>query len=159
MTSSSDHLFTLYFFFFFFFLHFYHLETSVKACVHCIQQCQIPVDSSSTLLQHSKCHRLLFSNAPFPLGVCECVGEKCNWKFLAIMFLWQLRSTGIIWGTCVCYVAFGRIWVVKDRCFYQSPFEGIECCEVTWRPGKLHIMMSEGCEGFCYLTKFLMNLQ
>ena len=39
-------------------LHFYHLETSVKACSHCIQQYHIPVDSSSTLLLHIKCHRL-----------------------------------------------------------------------------------------------------
>ena len=49
--SSRDHLFTLL-------LVFLQLRISVKASGHCGQQCQIPVDSSSTLSQHSKCHRL-----------------------------------------------------------------------------------------------------
>ena len=48
VASSSDHLC----------LHFYHSETCVGVCGCCVQQCQIHVDSSSTLLQHSKCHRL-----------------------------------------------------------------------------------------------------
>ena len=31
-------------------LHFYHLKISNDVCGHCIQQCQVPVDSISTLL-------------------------------------------------------------------------------------------------------------
>ena len=116
----------------------------------------ILVDSSSTLLQHSK--QVLFSSVPFPMGVCESVGEKCNWQFLATVFLWQLSSTGIIWGICVYYVAFGRIWVVMDRCFYQSTFQGIECCVVTWSPGKICIMKGKGCDGFCYPSRTLDEL-
>ena len=90
-------------------LHFYHLETSVGVCGYCTWQYQIPVDSRSSLLQHSRLHGLLFGSAPFPMGVCECVGEKCKWQFLANVFLWQLSSTGIIWGICVYCVAFWRI--------------------------------------------------
>ena len=65
---------------------FYHLETSVWVCGYGIQQCQILVDSSFTLLQHSSLYRLPVGSAPFALGVYECEGEKCNWKFLAIVF-------------------------------------------------------------------------
>ena len=100
----------------------------------------------------------LLSSTPFPLGVCEHVGEKCNWQFLAIVFLWQLSSTGIIWDICIYCVAFWRIWVVKDRCFYESAFEGIEFCMVTWCPGKFCIMMGKGYEGFCYLNIILDEL-
>ena len=63
--------------------HFYHSETSVGVCGHWVQQSQIPVGSSFILLQHNEhAIALLFSSAPFPLGVYECVGEKCNWQFL-----------------------------------------------------------------------------
>ena len=100
----------------------------------------------------------LFSSAPFLLGVCECVGEKYNWRFLAIVFLWQLSSTRIIWGICVYYVVFWRILVVKDKCFFQSAFEGIECCMVTWCLGKFCMIMGKGCERFCYPIKILDEL-
>ena len=40
-----------------FYLHFYHLKTSVGVCGHHVQ-CQIPIDSRPTLLQHSRLHRL-----------------------------------------------------------------------------------------------------
>ena len=40
---------------------------------HYVQQYQIPVDSSSTLLQHSRLHRLPAWEYSISLGVCECV--------------------------------------------------------------------------------------
>ena len=40
VVSDGDHLFTLLF-------AFYHSETTVRVCGYCMQQCQIPVDSSS----------------------------------------------------------------------------------------------------------------
>ena len=67
VASSRGHLFTL--------LAFYHLGISAKDCGHFRQQCQTPVDSSSTLLQHSKCYSFWFCSAPFVVGVCECVRE------------------------------------------------------------------------------------
>ena len=47
---------------------------------------------------------------------------------------------------------------MKDRCLYQSTFQGIECCMVTSCLVKFCIMMSKGFEGFCYLSKILDEL-
>ena len=52
-------------------LHFYHLETSTGLCGHCILQCQITVDSSSTSLQHSRFQRL-------PVQECS-ISARCWW--------------------------------------------------------------------------------
>ena len=52
VVSSSDHVFNLLFAF------LNQLEISLGVCGHCVQQCQIPVDSSSTLLQYSGLQKL-----------------------------------------------------------------------------------------------------
>ena len=74
------------------------------------------------------------------------------------MFLRQLNSKGIIWSVCVYYVALWRIWVVKDRCFQQCTFEGVECCKMGWCPDKHCIVVSKGCQWLCYVSKIFNEL-
>ena len=77
--SSSDHLFTLLF-------AFLPFKNFCRALWSLCTTMLVPVDSSST---YSIINAIgfLFCSAPFPCGVCECVGEKCNRTFLAIMLL------------------------------------------------------------------------
>ena len=82
VASSSDHLFTLLFAF----LPFRNFCRSLWSLY--TWQCQIPVDSSSTLLQHSRLHRLLV------LGVLHF-----HWVSVSV---WERNATGSSWTLCSC---------------------------------------------------------
>ena len=74
--SSSDHLLTLMFAFLPF-RNFCRGLWSLGTTVMVVPLCYDRVNIIG----------YLFCSGPFPFGVCEHVGEKCNWQFLAIMFL------------------------------------------------------------------------
>ena len=77
--------------------------------------------------------------------------------FLTIMFLRQLSSTGIIWIVCVYCIVLWRVWVVKDRCFQQCTFEGVNA--VRWIDVQTnYIMASKGCQQLCYVSKIFDEL-
>ena len=90
------------------------------------------------------------------VNVCERNATGISWLSCS-WDSWDLQASSEA-STYVHYVALGRVWVVKDRCFQQCTFEGFECCEVTWCPGKLCIIMVKGCQQLCYASKILDEL-
>ena len=79
--SSSDHLFTLWF-------AFLPFRNFCRGLWLLHTTMSVPVDSSSTLLQHSKCHRL-------PVLVV------LHFHWVSVN-MWERNATGSFWPLCSC---------------------------------------------------------
>ena len=152
MVSCSPLLFTLLF-------ACYHLETSIGVSGHCIQQCQIHVDNNSTLWQHNRFHRLSRLEVLYFHGCLWMCGREMQLAVPdhCILVITEFYRHHLRHLCILCSV--WRIRIVKYWCLYQSTFQGIECCMVTWCPVNYHIMTGKCFEGFCYPNKFLMDFQ